>query len=115
LPPLASWSRGPITLLGDAAHPVLPYLAQGAALAIEDAAVLASALAAQRHDPASAFVLYEASRRPRATRLQRASRQFGWIYHLRGPARIARNLALASRNEETALNQFDWLYGETVP
>jgi 2-polyprenyl-6-methoxyphenol hydroxylase-like FAD-dependent oxidoreductase len=114
LSPLASWSRGPITLLGDAAHPVLPYLAQGAALAIEDAAAIAGALATQPHDPASAFAQYEALRRPRATRLQRTSRRFGWIYHLRGPARFARNLALASRNEETALDRFDWLYGETA-
>ncbi len=113
LSPLASWSQGPITLLGDAAHPVLPYLAQGAALAIEDAAAIAGALAAQPRDPASAFAQYEALRRPRATRLQRTSRHFGWIYHLRGPARIARNLVLASRNEETALDRFDWLYGET--
>jgi 3-hydroxybenzoate 6-monooxygenase len=114
LDPLASWSRGPVTLLGDAAHPVLPYLAQGAALAIEDAAVLAKALAAQPRDPASAFVRYEALRRQRTIRLQRASRQFGWIYHLRGPARVARNLVLARRNEQTALEQFDWLYGETA-
>jgi 2-polyprenyl-6-methoxyphenol hydroxylase-like FAD-dependent oxidoreductase len=114
LSPLASWSQGPITLLGDAAHPVLPYLAQGAALAIEDAATLADALAAERHDPASAFARYEAVRRPRATRLQRTSRRFGWIYHVQGPARFARNLVLASRDEETALDRFDWLYGEAA-
>jgi len=112
--PLPSWSQGPITLLGDAAHPVLPYLAQGAALAIEDAAVLADALAAERRDPASAFTQYEALRRPRATRLQQTSQRFGLMYHLCGPARFARNLVLRSQNEKTALNRFDWLYGETA-
>jgi salicylate hydroxylase len=110
--PLPHWSRGAITLLGDAAHPVLPYLAQGAALAIEDADALAASLAVQRNDVAAAFRAYETARRPRATRLQQTSRRFGWLYHLRGPARIIRNFALA-RRKETALGRFDWLYGET--
>jgi 2-polyprenyl-6-methoxyphenol hydroxylase-like FAD-dependent oxidoreductase len=108
--PLASWSRGPITLLGDAAHPVLPYLAQGAALAIEDAVALANALAANRNDVAAAFAGYEAVRRPRTSRLQHNSRRFGWIYHLRGPARLVRNFALTRRRKDTTFSQFDWLY-----
>jgi 2-polyprenyl-6-methoxyphenol hydroxylase-like FAD-dependent oxidoreductase len=109
--PLSSWSRGPITLLGDAAHPVLPYLAQGAVLAIEDALALANALAANRNDVAAAFAAYEAVRHPRTSRLQHTSRRFGWIYHMRGPARLVRNVALARRQKDTALSQFDWLYG----
>lgn len=113
LPPFPQWSRGPTTLLGDAAHPVLPYLAQGAALAIEDAVTLAQQLDAKRNDVAAAFRAYETQRRPRATRLQRTARRFGWLYHLRGPARLARNFALQNRNAETALHRFDWLYGET--
>jgi len=114
LPPLPYWSSGAVTLLGDAAHPVLPYLAQGAGLAIEDAVTLAAALAAEPDTPAAAFHRYEMLRRQRATQLQQQARRFGWMYHLRGPASLARNFALARRNEETALAQFDWLYDETT-
>ena len=114
LPPLRRWSAGRIALLGDAAHPVLPFLAQGAALAIEDAVTLAASLAADPDDPAAAFHRYEVLRRPRATQMQRQSKRFGWIYHLRGPARLARNVALQRRSEETALAKFDWLYGATT-
>lgn len=114
LAPLPYWSSGAVTLLGDAAHPVLPFLAQGAGLAIEDAITLAATLAAEPDDPAAAFHRYELLRRPRATRLQQQSKRFGWLYHLRGPARLARNFALRRRSEETALAKFDWLYGETA-
>ena len=114
LSPLPAWSRGPITLLGDAAHPVLPYLAQGAALAIEDSATLAKSLAGYRNDAAAAFLAYESSRRSRATHLQRTSARFGFFYHLRGPARLVRNAALRHRDEASALARFDWLYGQTV-
>lgn len=113
LPTLNRWSVGTTTLLGDAAHPVLPFLAQGAALAIEDAVTLANSLGALPGDPETAFRQYEALRRPRATRVQRQSRRFGWIYHLSGPARLARNFALEHREPKNALEQFDWLYGET--
>jgi salicylate hydroxylase len=106
---LERWSAGPLTLLGDAAHPVLPYLAQGAALAIEDGLALAACLASAP-DPASAFRRYEDLRRPRAARVQRASRSFGLLYHLGGPLAAARNFILARRREETALRRFDWLY-----
>jgi salicylate hydroxylase len=106
---LERWSAGPLTLLGDAAHPVLPYLAQGAALAIEDGLALAACLASA-DDPASAFRRYEDLRRPRASRVQRVSRSFGFLYHLGGPLAAARNLVLALRREETALRRFDWLY-----
>jgi flavin-dependent dehydrogenase len=93
-PPLRRWSAGAIALLGDAAHPVLPFLAQGAALAIEDALALAASM-----------------RRPRAARVRRLSRRFGRIYHLGGPMRLARNFMLERRNEKEALKSFDWLYG----
>jgi 2-polyprenyl-6-methoxyphenol hydroxylase-like FAD-dependent oxidoreductase len=107
---LDRWSAGRLTLLGDAAHPVLPYLAQGAALAIEDGLALAACLARAPDDPASAFRLYERLRRPRVTRVQRAARSFGVLYHLGGPLAAARNFILARRREETALRRFDWLY-----
>ena len=111
LAPLRRWSAGRIALLGDAAHPVLPFLAQGAALAIEDAITLASCIEICPGDPSAAFLRYEALRRPRATRVQRLSRRFGWIYHASGPIRLARNLILERRNGESALNSFDSLYG----
>ncbi len=114
LPPLPYWSSGAVTLLGDAAHPVLPFLAQGAGLAIEDAVTLAATLATEPDEPAAAFHRYELLRRPRTTRLQQQSKRFGWLYHLRGPARLARNFALRRRSEETALAKFDWLYGDTT-
>jgi 2-polyprenyl-6-methoxyphenol hydroxylase-like FAD-dependent oxidoreductase len=114
LPQLNRWSVGAATLLGDAAHPVLPFLAQGAALAIEDAVTLASSLAALPDDAPTAFRQYEALRRPRTTRVQRQSRRFGYFYHLSGLARLARNFALEHRDTENALDQFDWLYGESA-
>jgi salicylate hydroxylase len=112
LSPLRSWSAGRIALLGDAAHPVLPFLAQGAALAIEDAVTLAACIAEQPGDPPQAFLCYENLRRPRVARVQRLSRRFGWLYHLRGPMRLARNLILERRSEERALQRLDWLYRE---
>ncbi len=107
---LKNWTAGRLTLLGDAAHPVLPYLAQGAALAMEDAVAIAACLAERPSDPASAFRRYEDMRRPRAARMQRVSRRFGLLYHLGSPLAEARNLVLARRREETALRRFDWLY-----
>ena len=107
---LKCWSAGAVTLLGDAAHPVLPYLAQGAALAIEDAVTLAACIGAGFTDPDSTFRRYERLRRPRAARVQRASRRFGWLYHLDTPLAQARNLILARRSEETTIRRFDWLY-----
>ena len=107
---LRHWSAGRVALLGDAAHPVLPYMAQGAALAIEDAAALALHLASAPHDPASAFVQYAAARQNRAGRVQREAHLLGWLYHLRGTARLARNLVLGWRSEAGLLASLDWLY-----
>jgi salicylate hydroxylase len=94
---------------------VLPHLAQGAALAIEDAVVLADCLAEAPRDPASAFRRYEELRRPRAARVQRVSRRFGFLYNLGSPLAEARNLILARRREANALRRFDWLYGRDDP
>ena len=108
------WSRGAVTLLGDAAHPVLPYLAQGAGLAIEDAATLAQGMRSSRDNPAAAFEAFEAARRPRARRLQQTAQRFGRAYHMGGPFRLVRNTALALRSKRDALRRFDWLYGQEV-
>jgi salicylate hydroxylase len=111
LKPLRRWTDGRIALLGDAAHPVLPYLAQGAALAIEDALTLAASLKNCGGDPALAFPHYEELRMRRAARVQTQAARFGRIYHLRGPAALARNFVLSRRRAETVLRNFDWLYG----
>lgn len=80
--PMTTWSKGRITLLGDAAHPMLPFLSQGAAMAIEDGYVLAKALAAMPDDIERALALYEAERLPRTSRVQLEARERGKTYHL---------------------------------
>jgi salicylate hydroxylase len=109
--PFALWGKGPVTLLGDAAHPMLPFLAQGAAAAIEDAAVLASRLSETPDDAESAMRRYEHERRWRTARIQRAARRNGAIYHLGGPATFARTLALRAMGGRRMLTRYDWLYG----
>ncbi len=109
---LPSWTNRRIALLGDAAHPVLPYLAQGAALAIEDAVALAKSLAECGGDAAIAFPLYQARRERRAARVALGSEQYGRRYHLRGAMRRARNLALRYRPGKTLLASLDWLYAD---
>jgi salicylate hydroxylase len=109
--PLAHWGNGAVTLLGDAAHPMLPYLAQGAAMAIEDAAVLAQQLAETREDPAGAMRRYERQRRARTARAQRAARRHGRLYELGGPAAFLRALALTAIGGKRLLTRYDWLYG----
>lgn len=111
--PLRSAGNGAVTLLGDAAHPVLPFLAQGAALAIEDAAVLAGALAATPDDPAAAMRQYESSRFARVRQVQRAARRNGVLYHLSGIPAFARNRVMQALGGEAVLKRYDWLYGWT--
>jgi len=77
--PLPSWSRGNITLLGDACHPMMPFMAQGAGMAIEDAVVLARHLAATPDAPAEALKRYEAARHDRTARIQIGSRGNNWL------------------------------------
>ncbi|ODA68201.1 3-hydroxybenzoate 6-hydroxylase 1 [Methyloligella halotolerans] len=108
---LRRWTRERVALLGDAAHPVLPFMAQGAALAIEDAVALADALSESPDAPARAISHYEAMRRVRAARVTRQSARLGRIYHLGQPFAAARNLAISKQSPEKALGQFDWLYG----
>ncbi|WP_067461170.1 FAD-dependent monooxygenase [Actinomadura macra] len=106
--PLPRWSRGPVTLLGDAAHPMFPFFAQGAAQAIEDAAVLAQCLAEDGADPARALRRYEALRLPRTTRLQEVSHARSDINHLPdGPDQRARD---TSFTEIDPLVTNGWIY-----
>jgi salicylate hydroxylase len=96
--PTAGWSVGRVTLLGDAAHPSLPYLAQGACMAIEDAVCLAKCLGEQPENVPAALSEYECARLARTSRVQVVSRQMGEFNHATGAARDARNRALAARN-----------------
>ena len=97
LRPLERWGNGPVTLLGDAAHPMLPYLAQGAAMAIEDAAVLAQCLAQTPDDAPAALRSYEDKRQKRTARTQRAARRNGTVYHMGGAEAFLRG-ACAGRH-----------------
>src|SRR5262249_1677009 len=109
-PPLKSWGRGPVTLLGDAAHVMLPFLAQGAAMAIEDAAVLARELVRSPDDGHAALRRYEAERRPRTARVQRAARRNDLYYHLPWPAAPVRDAVLRKLGGRRLLQQYDWIY-----
>jgi salicylate hydroxylase len=111
--PLSYWGRGAVTLLGDAAHPMLPYLAQGAAMAIEDAATLGQCMGEALQDPAGALRLYERRRLARTARAQREARRNGDIYHLSGLAGVMRTLALAATSGNRLISRYDWLYGWT--
>jgi salicylate hydroxylase len=96
--PIPQWTRGRVAVLGDAAHPMLPYLGQGACQAIEDGCVLAAAVAAEPGDPVAALGLYERSRRPRASRVVLASRERGVSNHLVSPwAAWRRDVSIAVR------------------
>jgi salicylate hydroxylase len=107
--PLPRWTDGPITVTGDAAHPMFPFFGQGAAQAIEDGAVLAGCLAAGGGDPAAALRRYEALRKPRTTRLQTVSHARLHVNHLPdGPDQQARDAQLA---REDPLAHNGWIYG----
>lgn len=109
-PPLPRWSDGAVTLLGDAAHPMLPFLAQGAAQSIEDAAVLADAVARCGGDLPAAFRAYEGLRRPRTSRVQAQSARQGRVYHLGPPASLARDIVLSTLGPARLAARVDWLY-----
>lgn len=107
--PLARWSSDALTLLGDAAHPMLPFAAQGANQAIEDAFALAATLALSRGDIPEALRRYEELRIPRTERLQRSARSVAVGSHLPdGPLQRARDAELASGS---ALEGLRWVYG----
>jgi len=101
---------GAVTLIGDAAHPALPFLAQGSCLAIEDAAVLADMLGTYLDEPADALRAYEGARWHRTMRAQSLSRRQGRIYGLDGPEALVRNLAMRALGGEKLRARYDWLY-----
>jgi salicylate hydroxylase len=111
----AHLTAGRVALVGDAAHPILPFLAQGGVMALEDALVLAQSLAGQPDDMPRAMKNYEAARRQRVTDIAAASRRNGHIFHLSGPAALARNLALAAVPATRLMARYDWVYGWRPP
>jgi salicylate hydroxylase len=110
LPAPRRWGEGAVTLLGDAAHPMLPFLAQGAAMAIEDAYVLAECLGSSAGEPENALRRYEQTRARRVARAQRDAARNSGFYHLKGPAALARNLALRALGGQKLRRRYDWLY-----
>ncbi|MBI3041971.1 MAG: FAD-dependent monooxygenase [Betaproteobacteria bacterium] len=107
--PVTNWTRGRVTLLGDAAHPTLQYLAQGANMAIEDGVVLAEKVAAAGNDVNRAFLAYQRERMNRTARVVLSSRFFGEYFHVDGGARDLRN-ELARRRDPDNPWEIDWLY-----
>ena len=114
VPDGGEWHQGSIALLGDAAHAMLPFAAQGAGMAIEDAAALAKCLSEGKTDNAdgvaAALKRYARLRRGRIAKVQRAARRQGRIYHLTGPAAAARDLVIRALGPKRMLARQDWIF-----
>ena len=109
--PIGQWTYGRATLLGDAAHPMLQYLAQGACMAMEDGVTLGEALRAHDGDFGPAFAHYQRSRIARTARVVLSSREMGRIYHVKGVERLVRNDLWKDRTPERYYDALEWLYG----
>jgi salicylate hydroxylase len=112
--PVRMWSRGRVALIGDAAHPMLQYLAQGACMAIEDAAKLGEEVARRPDDLPAAFDAYVKARYLRTARVQLMARVYGEFYHARGPTAELRDMMLGGRTVEEAYDGVAWLYAEAA-
>ncbi|MHB2168237.1 FAD-dependent monooxygenase [Alsobacter sp. R-9] len=108
--PRQRWVSGRVGLIGDAAHPLLPFLAQGGACAIEDAAILTARIGATPLDLPAALRAYETVRRPRAAALQNAGRANGRIYHMPEPFSLARDFVMRQMGGEGLMKRYAWLY-----
>ena len=110
--PVANWTHGPVTLLGDAAHPTLQYFAQGACMALEDAVCLLDELKRRPEDFAGAFLSYQTKRITRTARIVLSSRAIGqYFYHPEGVERLVRNQMLGEKTPEDFYRSLDWIYG----
>ena len=112
--PIGRWTFGRATLLGDAAHPTLQYLAQGACMALEDAVTLGEAMRAHGNDVAAAFDHYQRSRIARTARVVLSAREMGRIFHASGVERLVRNDLWTGRTPERFYDALEWLYGWRV-
>jgi salicylate hydroxylase len=112
--PIGQWTFGRATLLGDAAHPTLQYLAQGACMALEDAVTLGEALRVSGQQFDKAFELYQRSRIARTARIVLSAREMGRIFHAKGVERLVRNELWKGRTPERFYDAMEWLYGWTV-
>ena len=112
--PVDKWGNDRITLVGDAAHPVAQYMAQGACMALEDAVTLGEALKHTGHDWLKALQLYEQSRISRTARVVLSARDMGRIFHAQGVERLVRNDLWKDRTPERFYDAMEWLYGWTV-
>jgi salicylate hydroxylase len=112
--PIGEWSFGRVTLLGDAAHPMMQYLAQGACMALEDAVTLGEALREHPGDFGAAFRRYQQSRVARTARVVLLTREMGRIYHAKGVERLVRNDLWKGRTPERYYDSLEWLYGWRV-
>jgi len=108
--PIRNWTKGNVTLLGDAAHPALQYLAQGACMAFEDSVVLAERLSRTPDDPNRAFLAYQDARYLRAGRIVLTARAFSGALHVGGVARELRNQLYRGRSPESFFREVDWIY-----
>ncbi len=109
--PVKAWGKGRVTLLGDAAHPMLQYLAQGACMATEDAVCLASRVVHHDGDFETAFESYRDARYLRTGRVQLTARLYGDIYHAAGVTAELRDIMLNGRTPDQAYQGVSWLYG----
>jgi salicylate hydroxylase len=109
VPPLQNWSKGNMTLIGDAAHGTLPYLAQGAAMALEDAATLGEILELEPK-PEITFQSLNDARLARTKALHEASLQAGKIYHMQSPMSVARNAAIKLIPSYIQFSRMAWIY-----
>jgi salicylate hydroxylase len=109
--PVPCWSQGRATVLGDAAHPMTQYVAQGACMALEDAVTLGAAITESNFDFATAFRCYETVRIPRTARVLYSSREMGRIYHAKGVERLVRNQLWIGRTPSQMYDSLQWLYG----
>lgn len=112
--PVEHWSEGRVTVLGDAAHPMAQYLAQGACMALEDAVTLGEAVKACDFDFTEAFKLYESVRVPRTARVVWSTREMGRLYHAAGVERAVRNALWKGRTQDQYYDSLQWLYGWKV-
>ena len=113
--PSGAWHHGRVLLIGDAAHGMEPFAAQGAAMAIEDGFAVGLAMSKHSDDVAEAFAHYRSLRLGRVLRVARRTEFNRWTYHQSGAGRLARNMFFKIRSPEAFFADLDWLYGYTIP